>query len=432
MAQDLYARRREKVLQALEDGVLLLRNPEEQPLGRFRPNPYLYYLTGCREPGAWALLAPQHPKHRFVLFVRPRDPEREVWDGPRLGPRGVKRRLGADAAYPLEELEQHIGEYLRTAKRLYVPLGQDEVLEQRALGWLRQAIAWRHQEGRGPRALEDARELLDEMRLVKEPEEVALMREAMAISMAGIRAAMEAVRPGMYEYELEALVESEFRRRGADGPAFPSIVAAGANATILHYRTNAARIRRGDLVVLDAGACYGGYTADITRTFPASGRWTKQQALLYDIVLEAQRRAIAAIRPGAPMEAMHEAAVEALVEGLLEVGLLQGRKRTLIRRQAYRRFYMHQSGHPLGLEVHDVGSRKKEGEPRPFVAGMVLTVEPGLYISAREREVAKEWRGIGIRIEDDVLVTEEGAEVLTAALPKTREEMARLQGSRVG
>ncbi|HEX6939758.1 MAG TPA: aminopeptidase P N-terminal domain-containing protein [Longimicrobiales bacterium] len=430
---DLYAARRARVLERLgEDGVLVIPAAPEVRAGRdlelrYRPDPDLYYLTGYVEPEAVLVLAPGHADGAFTLFVRPRDPERERWTGVRGGPEAARDLYRADAAYPLSELEQRLPALLRARETVYCALdsgadGVDAIVREA----LRHGRATRQRSGRGPRFLADPGVLLDELRIRKDPRELELLRDAARITVEAFLDAAPLIAPGAGEWEVEAALEAAFRRRGADGPGFGTIVASGANATVLHYIANDRRMAAGDLLLIDAGARYCGYNADISRTFPVSGRFSPPQRELYDAVLEAHGRALDAVRPGATTAHVHQAALRALVEAMVAFGLLDGDVDGLIEQEKYRPFYPHQTSHWLGLDVHDVGDYAVRGEPRALEPGMVLTIEPGLYVPADAEAAPAELRGVGIRIEDDVAVTEDGREVLTAAMPAAAERIEAL------
>src|SRR5690606_30532944 len=426
-----YARRRARVREALgEDGAMVLPATPELLVGRdlelrYQPDPDLYYLTGYTEPEAVAVLCPSHTEAPFTLFVRPRDPALELWTGPRGGPEGASAEFGADAAYPIREIEERLPKILARANRVYFRFGSGrEDLETLVRRILVRARKTRPRTGRGPNALIDPGAILDPMRLIKDEDELARIRRAAEITVDGFREAARAIRPGAGEWEVEAAVEAAFRKRGADGVAFPTIAAAGHNATVLHYVDNAARMAAGDLLVLDAGARFRRYCADITRTFPVSGRFTREQRELYDVVLAARDAAIRAVRPAATVADVHRAALRTLLAGLVELGLLSGSPEALEQREAeYKPYFPHRTSHWLGLDVHDVGDYMAGAASRSLEPGMVLTVEPGLYIPADRESAPVALRGVGIRIEDDVLVTAEGHEVLTAALPADAEAM---------
>jgi Xaa-Pro aminopeptidase len=397
---------------------------------RYRPDPAVHYLTGFPEPDAVAVLTPHDAAHRLTLFVRPRDPEREAWDGPRCGPEGAREHYGADAAYPISELRERLTGLLEPADAVWYALGGP--LDALVLEVMKGFRRTRPRAGRGPDTLRDPAAVLDSMRRVKDAAEVELLRTAARATVAGHLAGMAATRPGAGEWEIEAAVDAAFRATGPSAaPAFQTIVGSGPNAAVLHYRANRRRVGEGEMVLLDAGAEIEMYCGDVTRTFPASGVFTSAQRQLYEVVLRAERAAIAAVRPGAEFGAIHTAACRELVDGLVDMGLLQGERDSLMEQGAYRRYFMHQTSHWLGLEVHDVGAyRETPEEPVVLEPGMVLTVEPGLYLAAGLEDVPNELRGCGVRIEDDVLVTPDGYELLTAALPSDAEAVEALVGAR--
>lgn len=391
----------------------------------FRQDSDFFYLTGFDEADAVAVFAPHHEEHKFVLFVQPKDPEKETWHGYRVGIDAAKERYGADEAYPIAELDQHLPKYLEQADRIYYRLGRDRNFTQTLLNHWQRLITSYGKRGTGPTAIEDVGFTLHGMRMVKSEAELGLMRKAIAISVEAHNVAREMAQPGRYEYEIQSEMEYIFRKNGAQGPAYPSIVASGENACILHYTTNNRQMQDRELLLIDAGAAYGYYNADITRTFAVGASMTEEQRILYDLVLAAQEKAIAQIQPTNPYNAFHDAAVRVLTEGLVNLGLLVGEVDKLIEEEKYKPFYMHRTGHWLGLDVHDAGFYKIGKETwQPLQVGNVVTVEPGLYIgpdiklAEDQPEVPARWRGIGIRIEDDVLVTATGHEVLTAAVPK--------------
>ncbi len=430
---DVYERRRRQLMEAIGPGAaaIFLAAPEAVRSNdveyRYRQHNDLLYLTGFPEPGAVCLLLPGHPKDEFVMFVRPRDRERETWTGRRAGVEGAIGQYGASMAYPIDQLDQKMPEYLADRERVCFSFGRDERVNAPVLRWIQQVEANRPRSGSGPTSLIDARETLHEMRLHKEPQELDLMRRAIGIAGEAHIAAMRAVRPGGTEYEIEALLDYTFRHAGGSGSAYPSIVATGANATILHYTNNDCVMRDGELLLIDAGAEYDGYCADITRTFPVGRRYEARQRALYEVVLAAQLAAIDLIRPGVRFEEVHQRAVEVLCGGLVELGLLRGAVEEIRTKELYKPFYMHRTGHWLGLDVHDVGLYKVRGESRPLGLGMVLTVEPGLYVADHLEDVDPVWHGLGVRIEDDVLVTADGCEVLSAAIPKSVEAIESLR-----
>ena len=398
----------------------------------FRQDSDFFYLTGFNEPEAVAVLAPHHEEHRFVLFVRPKDKAKEIWSGTRVGVDQAKERYGADEVYPIAELDEKLPQYVEKAERLYYHLGNDHGFNTTILNLWQRLIATYTKRGTGPVAIEDAKLLLQHLRRVKHPEELALIRKAIAISVKAHNAAREMTQPGLYEYEIQAEMEHIFRRGGGMGPAYPSIVASGQNACILHYIENDRQMQANDLLLIDAGCAYDYYNADITRTFPVGAQFTAEQRILYELVLEAQLKAIEQVQPGNPFNTFHDAATRVITEGLVELGLLQGDIDTLIEEKKHKAFFMHGTGHFLGLDVHDAGIlRNPDKTWKPFQVGNVVTVEPGIYVTPDyepeegQPQIDDRWRGIGIRIEDDVLVTESGHEVLTAGVPKSLAEMER-------
>jgi Xaa-Pro aminopeptidase len=393
---------------------------------RFRQDSDFYYLTGFQEPDAIAVVAPSKDA-RYTLFVRPRDTEKEVWNGRRAGVEGAKESFGADAAFPVEEFQEKLTELLDGARNLYYRLGNGNPdLDQTIVRQLAHMRALGRKGIHPPQTITDPGSILHEMRLFKTEEEIALMQRSAAIAAEAHREAMKAARAGMKEYQLEALIEYIFRKNGAAAPAYNSIVGGGANATILHYVNNDAELRDGDLLLIDAGAEYEGFASDITRTFPVNGRFTDAQRDIYQLVLDCQERCIEMTAPGVTLDEMHQRSVEILTEGMVRLGLLQGDVKKLIEEETYKKFYMHRLGHYIGMDVHDVGLYQTDGQPRPVEAGIVMTVEPGLYIPEDAEDIPDKYRGIGVRIEDDVLVTPEGFRVLTDKAPKQIEEIEAL------
>jgi Xaa-Pro aminopeptidase len=391
----------------------------------YRQDSDFYYLTGLNEAEAVAVLAPEHPEHRFILFVQPKNPEKETWTGYLWGVEGVKEYFGADEAYSIAELDEKLPQYLEKSDRLYYHFGRDRAFNEKILGHWQKLLLTYPKRGTGPVGIDDSGFLLHPLRQVKSPQELALLRQATAISAQAHNRAREFAQIGHYEYQIQAEIEHTFRMAGGMGPAYPSIVASGANACILHYIENNRQVQDGDLLLIDAGCAYEYYNGDITRTFPVNGTFTPEQKTLSDLVLAAQLAAIEAVKAGNPYNAFHDAAVKVLVEGLKDLGLLVGDSEEIIKEEKYKPFYMHRTGHWLGLDVHDAGTYKCSEEAWQILQpGNVVTVEPGLYIAPDikpvegQPEVPEYWRGIGIRIEDDVLVTETGNEVLTAAVPK--------------
>ena len=397
----------------------------------YRPDPNFYYLTGFEEPESICVIAPDHPKHQYILFVRPKDKQAEIWNGKRVGVKNARKHYGADKAYPIEKFSKKIGKYLQGAERLYYTLGSNADVDGEILARFTQSVKSRIRSGKGFDTLVDPSPILSELRLIKNETELQRTRLATEITVAGHVAAMKAVRPGLYEYELEALVESTFRMNGANGVAFPTIVASGGNATTLHYTTNDCRIEDETLVLIDAGAEYGHYSGDVTRTFPANGTFTEAQREIYQIVLDAHTAIIDSIRPGVSIEEPHQKSIELLTEGMLSLGLLKGKAKKLIKKEAYRQFYMYRIGHMLGLDVHDVNCvHDSNGDSKTFQPGMVMTIEPGLYVADDTKDVPPAYLGIGVRIEDDILITENGCEVLTDGVPKEIAEVEALVQAR--
>lgn len=434
MTQTIYQQRRDTLANLMSPGTAVLASAPMAVMHNdvehtFRQDSDFYYLTGFNEPGAVAVLAPHHEEHRFVLFVRPKDKEREIWSGRRLGVEAAKEQLGADAVFSIQELDEKLPEYLQGGDRLYYHFGHNEGLNQKILRHWRRLLATYAKRGSGPVAIEDAKLMLQHLRRVKSAEEVERIRCAVAVSAKAHNYARELTQPGRYEYEVQAEMEHLFKLAGG-GPAYPSIVASGENACILHYIENTRQMQAGDLLLIDAGACIDYYNADITRTFPVTGKFSGEQRILYELVLNAQLAAIAAVQPGKPFNEFHDVAVRTITEGLVDLGLLVGDIDTLIEEKKHRAFFMHGTGHFLGLDVHDSGVlRNPDKTWKPFAPGNVVTVEPGIYITPDyepeegQPEVSDRWRGIGIRIEDDVLVTETGNDVLTATVPKSLDEM---------
>ena len=423
-----YVRRRKQLMRmAGDDAILVLPAAKETVRSRDTHHPYrqdsdFSYLTGFPEPEAVLVLVPGRAHGEVLLFCRERDPDREGWDGPRFGPEGAVEAFGMDDAYPIGDLDDILPGLLEGRSRVYYHFGRDAEFDLQLIGWVNRVRAMMRMGAQPPHEFLELGHLLDEMRLFKDRDELKLMQRAADITVEAHAAAMRAVRPGMHEYQLQAQLEYTFRMHDAV-PAYGSIVGAGANGCVLHYVANAGRINEGDLVLVDAGAEYRGYAADITRTFPANGRFTPAQRALHDLVGQAQAAALAQARPGVPYQAGHDAAVETLTEGLLKLGLLKGSLEKNIAEERYKRFYRHKTGHWIGLDVHDVGEYRIDGESRLLEPGMVFTIEPGLYISPDDTSVAAKWRGIGIRTEDDVLVTDDGHRVLTDALARSSDEI---------
>jgi Xaa-Pro aminopeptidase len=426
----LHGARRARLAAAMQAGVAVIPTAPERVRNRDTHYPYrfdshFYYLTGFPEPEAVAVIV-AGTKPRHLLFCREKNEERETWDGFRYGPAAARERFGFDEAHPIAELDAKLAALLADQPALYTPVGADPLWDARAVGWLNAVRAQARAGVAAPDRVQDVRSLIDEMRLVKDAQELGIMRRAAAISAEAHKRAIRAARGGRYEYELEAELLYEFRRQGAQFPAYWPIVAGGANACVLHYVSNDDALRDGDLVLIDAGCELNGYASDITRTFPVGKKFSGAQKDVYEIVLAAQAAAIAATRAGRAWNEPHDAAVRVLAQGMVDLKLLEGSLDAVLEKETYKRFYMHRTGHWLGLDVHDAGDYKREGKWRALVPGMVLTVEPGLYIRAAA-DVPERLRGIGIRIEDDALVTETGCELITAAAPKSVADIEALK-----
>jgi Xaa-Pro aminopeptidase len=425
------ASRRARLMEMLGPrAALILASPPERLRNgdthyKFRQDSDILYLTGFAEPGAVVVLRPGHPEAPFQMFVRPRNPAEETWTGRRAGVEGAVRDYGASAAFPVAELDARLPDILSGVEEIHFPFGREPFLDGVVADTLGKLRVLERRGRRAPVRLIDARLTVHELRLQKGPEELAVLRRAAAITAEAHTAAMRAARPGMVEHEIEAIVDYTFRRRGGTGPGYPSIVGGGANATILHYVENDARLAAGQLLLIDAGCEVDGYTADVTRTFPVAGRFSEPQRRLYEAVLDTQVAAIEAVRPGATIDGIHTAVVERLTRHMVALGLLEGEVPALVDSGAYKAFYMHRTSHWLGIDVHDVGFYTVDGAARPLQPGMVLTIEPGLYV-AEDAKSPPEYRGLGVRIEDDILVTDGGHENLTAAVPKTVAEIEAL------
>jgi len=428
-----FAERRSLVKDELKDAVLLmfaapvsLRNNDVEY--EYRQDSDFFYLTGLQEPMCAMVLAPG-AEHEFSLFVRPRDPERETWDGHRVGVEGALQLYGADAAYPWDSFASRLPDLIENRGRLFYAIGRDSENDRLVLQAIAGLRAAARRGKRAPHSIVEPGLLLHERRSRKSAEDVAALCRAVEITGAAHRAAMAGVRPDMGEHEIEGLLRFEFRRRGARRCAYPPIVASGPNGTILHHKSDERVMRAGELVLVDAAAEFEYYAADITRTFPVSGRFTEEQRELYSVVLSAQQAAIGAVRPGSTLAAVHNAAVEVIARGLVELGLLPGPVEDVVEQQSYKPYYMHQTSHWLGMDVHDVGPYSQNGAPVLLCEGHVLTVEPGLYFKSEDVTVPERFRGTGIRIEDDVLVTEQGNKVLSSDIPKQIDEIEALCGS---
>jgi Xaa-Pro aminopeptidase len=432
-----FARRRKNLMAQLEPNSIaivpaateLIRNRDaEYP---FRQDSDFYYLSGFGEPDAVLVLLPGRKLGQYIMFCRDRDPTMELWNGYRVGPEGVCTDYGADDAFPVSDIDDILPGLLEGRERVYYAMGRHSAFDRKVMKWVNVIRSGVRNGAHPPGEFLDLDHLLHDLRLYKSAAEVKIMKKAGKISAAAHIRAMKNCKPGATEYQLEAEILHEFGRNGARFPAYNSIVGSGKNGCILHYVENKDVIKDGDLVLIDAGCELEHYAGDITRTFPANGRFSKEQKALYELVLKAQLAAIKLIKPGNHWNQSHDATVKVITKGLLELGLLKGSLSKLIQREAYKDFYMHRAGHWLGMDVHDVGDYKVGDEWRVLEEGMVMTVEPGIYVAPDNTKVAKKWRGIGIRIEDDVLVTKDGCLVLTSDVPKSVEEVEALVGTAV-
>jgi len=431
-----YPQRRARALAAFTGGVAVI--PSAKTVYRngdssypFRQNSDFYYLTGFGEPDAVLVLAPERESERCVLFLRKRDRSQEIWNGERLGVERAGDTLAVDAAYPIDELAQRLPEYLADAATLHYAFGLDPEADRVMRDALETACAKTRRHGRAPQVFAEPSLVLAELRLIKSDAEIAILRRAAAITRNGHVAAMRHTQPGAFEYEIQAVVESEYRRGGAESTAYESIVAGGDNATVLHYVANRDRLAPGSLLLIDSGCELDCYATDVTRTWPVDGRFTPEQRAVYDVVLAAQEAGIDRVRPGVARNEFHDAAVRTITEGLIDIGLLKGSLDENVEQERYRDYYMHGTGHWLGLDVHDAGAyRDADDKPVVLRPGMVTTVEPGIYVH-RDLDCSERFKGIGVRIEDDILVTADGNENLTQAIPKSVEELEAIVGSDV-
>ena len=427
-----YTRRRKALMAQMEPNsiailpaaAVAIRNRDVEHV--YRQDSDFQYLSGFPEPEAVIVLMPGRQHGEYVLFCRERNPERELWDGLRAGQEGAIRDFGADDAFPITDIDEILPGLIEGRERVYSAMGSNPEFDRRLMDWINVIRSKARLGAQPPNEFVALDHLLHDMRLYKSAAEVKVMRAAAEISARAHVRAMQACRAGLHEYSLEAELDYEFRKGGARMPAYGSIVAAGRNGCILHYQENNAALKDGDLVLIDAGCEIDCYASDITRTFPVSGRFSPEQKAIYELVLRAQAAAFAEIAPGKHWNHAHEATVRVITEGLVELGLLKGKVQALIESEAYRAFYMHRAGHWLGMDVHDVGEYKVGGQWRVLEPGMALTVEPGIYIAADNQQVAKKWRGIGVRIEDDVVVTRQGCEILTSGVPRTVAEIEAL------
>ena len=435
MKSSEFKKRRKRLLQQIGPGnIALLASAGHCVRNRdvhypFRQDSDFFYLTGFNEADALAVFIPGRVQGEYLLFCREFDATKALWEGAHAGLEGATGDYGADEAFPIAEVDTILPSLLEDKGKLYYPMGRDAELDRNVQAWI-SVVRDKSRSGVvAPSEVAALERIVHEMRLFKSPEEIKLLRRAAEVSAAGHSKAMQVCKPGLYEYQIEAELAYHFNREGLRAMAYPAIVAGGKNACTLHYTDNGSKLKQGDLLLIDAGAECNHYAADITRTFPVSGKFSAPQRQLYQLVLDAQLAAIAQIRPGATWIEPHETAVAVLTQGLVDLGLLKGRVKKLIKDEKYKAFYMHRTGHWLGMDVHDVGDYKIAQQWRVFEPGMVLTVEPGLYIPSDCKKVDEQWRGIGIRIEDDVLVTADGCEVLTADAAKSIDEIEALMGA---
>ncbi|MBS0287202.1 MAG: Xaa-Pro aminopeptidase [Proteobacteria bacterium] len=396
----------------------------------FRQDSHFYYLTAFNETEAIALLSKKAGKNTFILFCQEKDPLIERWTGKRVGQKDACDIYGADEAYPVSELDNKMPGFLANANAIYYLTGIDTHFDNQIFSWVERLRKKVRQGLNAPHQFIDLRQFIDEQRLIKSSDELKYMQKAASISAKAHSKAMSQCKIGMYEYQLEAVLLYEFYAQGSRSPAYPCIVATGNNACTLHYTQNNAVIKEGDLVLIDAGAEFEGYAADITRTFPANGKFTASQQAIYELVLATQEAAILQAKPGMTWDSMQNAILKVMVQGLVDLKILQGQVQTLIEEKAYLPFYMHNSGHWLGMDVHDVGEYKIAGIWRKLSSGMVFTIEPGIYISRENTTVDEKWRGIGVRIEDDIVITDSGCDILTKELVKTPQEIEKLMQKR--
>ncbi|MBX2859359.1 MAG: Xaa-Pro aminopeptidase [Cellvibrionaceae bacterium] len=427
-----YARRRGTLCELMQDNsIAILPSGKEQNRSRdtdfpFRQNSDFHYLSGFDEPEALLVLIPGRAQGEFVMFCRERDAAREIWDGHRAGPEGACSEFAADDAFPISDIHDILPGLLEGRARVYYAMGSDTDFDLRVMSWLNSIRAKVRSGASPPGEFVDLNHLLHDMRLFKSAAEIHIMDTAANISAQAHVIAMQACQPGMYEYQLESEIRHHCAMSGAKHMAYNSIVGSGANACILHYVENNSQLKDGDLVLIDAGCEFDFYASDITRTFPVNGRFSQEQRAIYELVLAAQEAAISEVKPGNHWNAPHDASVRTITAGLIELGLLSGELAENIEKETYKAFYMHRIGHWIGMDVHDVGDYKVGGEWRVMEPAMVMTVEPGIYVSPENQDVAPKWRGIGVRIEDDVLVTKSGCRVLTDAVPKTVADIEAL------
>jgi len=430
-----FARRRKNLMSLMEpNSIAIVPSAPEQPRSRdtnypFRQDSDFHYLSGFDEPEAVLVLIPGRKHGQFVMFCSDRDPEVELWHGYRAGLEGVCEVHAADDAFPVGDIDDILPGLIEGRERVYYSMGRSVDFDQQIMSWVNRIRSKESSGAVPPGEFTDLDHMLHDLRLIKSAAELRLLRRAGEITAAAHIRAMQHCKPGIHEYQLEAELLHEFAVSGARHPAYPSIVGSGENACTLHYLENSSRMRDGDLVLIDAGCEFDYYASDVTRTFPVNGCFNRQQRAIYELVLKAQLAAIDAIAPGNHWNQAHEATVRVITEGLVALGLLKGRVSSLIKRKAYSDFFMHRTGHWLGLDVHDVGDYRVAGEWRMLEPGMVMTVEPGIYIAPDNKKVGKAWRGMAVRIEDDVVVTADGCEVITSGVPRTVDEIEALMAA---
>jgi len=430
-----FKERRIRLMEQMDEGsIAIIPSSVEQIRNNdvhypFRQNSDFQYLTGFEEPDSLCILMPGREQAEYVLFVRDKDKDREIWDGYRAGPDGAVEEFGADDAFPVDDIDDILPGLMEGKTRVYAHMGVDSGFDHQLMTWLNQIRSKVRQGAVPPEDFSDIAHLLHDMRLIKSRQEIALMADAAKISATAHKRAMQICKPGVWEYQLQAAIEHDCMMAGSPRPAYSAIVGGGKNGCVLHYVENNQKLKDGDLVLIDAGAELQYYASDITRTFPVNGAFSTEQRAIYDLVLKSQHGAINAVKPGAHWNEPHLVTTQILTEGLVALGLLEGDVAQLIEDEAYKEFFMHKTGHWLGMDVHDVGDYKVGGEWRVLEPGMALTIEPGIYISPSNEDVDEKWRGIGVRIEDDVVVTKDGCDVLSEGVPKEAAEIeALMQG----
>lgn len=434
--REMKLRRKELMAQMEPNSIALLatappriRNNDAEYL--YRQNSDFYYLTGFKETDALLALIPGRKQGEVLLFCQERNKEKELWTGVLMGPEAAQKELELDDAFPISDIDEILPGLIEGRDRVYYSMGKDDQFDNRVMEWVKVIRNKARLGSHPPGEFLMLDHLLHELRLIKSSSEIELMERAAKISAEGHKRAMAFCKPGIREYELEAELLYAFTRNGSRAAAYSSIVAAGNNSCVLHYNENDAEIKKGDLVLIDAGCEYDYYASDITRTFPANGEFSPEQKAIYELVLKAQLAAIEAVKPGTPWDEPHKLSVKIITRGLVKLGLLKGRPSELIKSEAYKNFYMHRVGHWIGMDVHDVGEYKIDDNWRLLEPGMVTTIEPGIYISPENTKVSKKWRGIGVRIEDDVLVTRKGHKVLSVGIPKTVQEIESFMAAAV-